>query len=51
MVKLIHGRLVVSSPFCSGNLADKSFRAHPWLPMDKTYQRFRCPVCNARGEV
>lgn len=50
-VKLIKGRLVVSSPFCSGKPHDKSFRAHPWLPTNSSYREFFCPVCKAKGAV
>jgi hypothetical protein len=46
---MIRGRLVVSSPFCSGDREDKSFRAHPWLPKDARYREFYCPVCKAIG--
>jgi hypothetical protein len=50
-VKMINGRLLVSSPFCSGKPTDKSFQAHPWLPMDTGLRKFFCPVCKANGAV
>jgi hypothetical protein len=50
-IKMIRGRLVVSSPFCSGKREDKSFRAHHWLPTDSTYREFFCPVCRTTGGV